>query len=229
VISAAIGGKSLAGTVCSTPWDWHEIHDLAAKDSNSITDGLFGSKLKTEHYTVSGPRVIRLQNVGDGVFVDEKAHISPDHFASLSKHRVYPGDLVIAALGETLPRACLVPDTLGPAIAKADCIRFKPGGKVLSKYLMYALNAAQTRRATKARLHGVGRLRLNLGEIKSIVVPVPPLSTQEVIVAEVERRLSTADEGEAQIDANLRRPEALRQAILKRAFEAGSGSDQGTN
>jgi type I restriction enzyme S subunit len=229
VISAAIGGKSLAGTVCSTPWDWHEIHDLAAKDSNSITDGLFGSKLKTEHYTVSGPRVIRLQNVGDGVFVDEKAHISPDHFASLSKHRVYPGDLVIAALGETLPRACLVPDTLGPAIVKADCIRFKPGGKVLSKYLMYALNAAQTRRATKARLHGVGRPRLNLGEIKSIVVPVPPLSTQEVIVAEVERRLSTADEGEAQIDASLRRPEALRQAILKRAFEAGSGSDQGTN
>jgi len=223
VISDAIGGASLAGTVCSTPWDWHEIHELAAKESNSITDGPFGSKLKTEHYTVSGPRVIRLQNVGDGVFVDEKAHISPEHFASLSRHWVYPGDLVIAALGETLPRACLVPNTLGPAIVKADCIRFKPGGQVLSKYLMYALNAVQTRRVTKARLHGVGRPRLNLGEIKSIVVPVPPLSTQDVIVGEVERRLSMADEMEAQVDASLQRAERLRQAILKRAFEGKLG------
>jgi type I restriction enzyme S subunit len=106
---------------------------------------------------------------------------------------------------------------------KADCIRFKPGDNVLPKYLMYALNAAQTRRVAKARLHGVGRPRLNLGEIKSIVVPVPPLSTQRLIVAEADRRLSMADEMEAQADASLRRADGLRQAILKRAFEGKLG------
>jgi type I restriction enzyme S subunit len=78
--------------------------DHAGGGCNSITDGPFGSNLKTEHYTDSGPRVIRLQNIGDGVFVDAVAHISAEHFETLRKHEVFGGDLVIAALGETLPR-----------------------------------------------------------------------------------------------------------------------------
>lgn len=217
VLSAAILGE-LGGTVGTDDWMQSEIQALAAKEPNSITDGPFGSKLKTAHYTSTGPRVIRLQNIGDGFFVDEKAHISEDHFVSLSKHRVFPGDLVIAGLGETLPRACLIPDDIGPAIVKADCIRFKTGSSVLPKFLMYALNADKTRRATKERMHGVGRPRLNLGEIKSIIVPVPPLARQREIVAEVDRRLSVVEELETQVRADLARSERLRQSALAQAF-----------
>jgi type I restriction enzyme S subunit len=49
--------------------------------------------------------------------------------------------------------------------------------------------------------------------------PSPPLPEQHRIVAEVERRLSVIDELDAVVDANLKRAERLRQAILKRAFE----------
>jgi type I restriction enzyme S subunit len=121
-------------------WSFIPLGELAAAERNSITDGPFGSKLKTEHYTDAGPRVIRLKNIGDAVFVDAQAHISDAHFATLQKHRVFPGDIVIAALGENPPRSCLVPESLGPAIVKADCIRFKAGPRVLSKFLNYALN-----------------------------------------------------------------------------------------
>jgi type I restriction enzyme S subunit len=44
-----------------------------------MTDGPFGSNLKSSHYVDEGPRVIRLQNIGFGEFVDEEAHISRDH------------------------------------------------------------------------------------------------------------------------------------------------------
>ena len=222
VLSAAILGD-MGDPGGAEGWAQTEIQALAAKEPNAITDGPFGSKLKTAHYTSSGPRVIRLQNIGDGFFVDEKAHISEDHFASLSKHRVFPGDLVIAGLGEILPRVCMIPDGIGPAIVKADCIRFKAGGSVLPKFLMYALNADRTRRATKERMHGVGRPRLNLGEIKSIVVPVPPLERQRKIVAEVDRRLSVVEELETQVIADLARATRLRQATLESAFRQ-SGS-----
>src|SRR5207249_11414683 len=122
-------------------WRWLPVGRLAAREPNAITDGPFGSNLKTEHYTLSGPRVIRLQNIGDGVFMDAHAHISEEHYLSLAKHHVHAGDVVIAALGDAPPRACLIPAFVGPAMVKADCIRFKPDPAVaLPQYANYALN-----------------------------------------------------------------------------------------
>lgn len=199
-------------------WTWATVEQLAAPEPNAITDGPFGSNLKTEHYTGEGPRVIRLQNIGDGVFVDEYAHISKEHFERLQKHRVFGNDVVIAGLGEAPPRCCIIPESLGPAIVKADCIRFKPHPGILARFMNVVLNSDPVRRRTENVVHGVGRPRLNLGEIKSIIVPLPPLVEQTRIVAEVERRLSVVEEFEAVVSANLQRAARLRQSILQKAF-----------
>ena len=53
-------------------------------------------------------------------------------------------------------------------------------------------------------VHGVGRPRLNLGEIKAIALPIPPMDEHLRIVAEVEDRLSVLDKLEAAITANLK-------------------------
>ncbi len=199
-------------------WAWGTVEQLGSYELNSITDGPFGSNLKTEHYTDSGPRVIRLQNIGDGRYIDAEAHISDLHFETLKKHRVFNNDVVIAGFGESPPRSCIIPESLGPAIVKADCIRFKPHEAILPKYINAVLNAEPTRKRTKGLVHGVGRPRLNLGEIKSIVLPLPPHAEQLRIVAEVERQLSAHDQLEAVVTANLNRVRRLRQSILKQQF-----------
>ena len=200
-------------------WVWATVAQLAANVPNSITDGPFGSNLKTAHYTEHGPRVIRLQNIGDGIFIDEQAHISEAHFSRLQKHKIEFGDIVIAAFGERPPRACIIPMSVGPAIVKADCIRLLPDPMMaLSHYLINALNAEPTRHRTIGVVHGIGRPRLNLGEIKAITLPIPPLTEQHRIVAEVERRLSVVEELGTIITSNLKRADRLRQSILKRAF-----------
>jgi type I restriction enzyme S subunit len=200
-------------------WTLKTVGELAANEPNSITDGPFGSKLKTEHYTRSGPRVIRLTNIGDGEFVDAHAHISDDHFSTLKKHRVFSGDIVIAALGEKLPRACLIPETVGPAIVKADCIRFKPSEEHSRKFLNYAMNWEGTQKRTASIVHGVGRPRLNLSEIKSILLPIAPPDEQRRIVAEIEKQFTRLEAGVAglrRVQANLKR---YRAAVLKAACE----------
>ena len=122
-------------------WTWAKVDQLASPEPNSITDGPFGSNLKTEHYTSSGPRVVRLQNIGEGTYIDEDAHISEGHFEQLKKHRVVEGDIVIAAFGANPPRSCIIPERLGPAIVKADCIRLNPHRLLLGDYINYALNS----------------------------------------------------------------------------------------
>ena len=59
---------------------------------------------------------------------------------------------------------------------------------------------------------------INLSVLSGFPVPLPPLSEQHRIVAEVERRLSVIQQAEAAVEANLRKAERLRQSILKQAF-----------
>lgn len=164
-------------------WRWTTVGELAAEEPYSITDGPFGSKLKTEHYTESGPRVIRLQNIGNGEFRDARAHISQEHFDTLKRHRISAGDLVIAGLGESLPRACIIPKYVGDAIVKADCIRFKPNPELAeNKYLLYALNSETVKKFSAKIVQGIGRPRMNQQEIKAIPIPLPSLDEQRRIV-----------------------------------------------
>src|SRR5438309_392882 len=97
-------------------WRLARLEELQSPEPRAITDGPFGSHLTSAHYTTEGPRVVRLQNIGDGHFVDATAYISESHFQSLRQHEVESGDLLVASLGEVLPRACLAPEWLGPAI-----------------------------------------------------------------------------------------------------------------
>ena len=56
-------------------------------------------------------------------------------------------------------------------------------------------------------------------QLDDFVLPFPPLAEQQRIVAEVERRLSFVEKLEAAAEDGVKRAAALRQSILKRAFE----------
>lgn len=61
----------------------------------------------------------------------------------------------------------------------------------------------------------------NIGQdrIREIRIPIPPLAEQRRIVAEVERRLSVADDVARTVEQSLAQAQRLRQSILKKAFE----------
>jgi type I restriction enzyme S subunit len=69
----------------------------------SRCDGPFGSGLKSEHYTDSGVRVIRLQNIRRDGFDDSgEAFIDADCYArELSGHDVVSGDVLMRDLETT--------------------------------------------------------------------------------------------------------------------------------
>lgn len=206
-----------------TPWPTVTLESLSAPFRGAITDGPFGSNLTSAHYTDAGPQVVRLQNIGDGVYNQAPAHISEEHFESLRKHEVLAGDLVVASLGQQLPRACLVPETVGPAIVKADCIRVRLKRDVDPRWVMYALRRPEARRWAEQHLHGVGRPRLGLKLIKQIPVPLPSLDVQRRIVELLETHLSRLEDGCSSVAQSADRLLALRQSLRKSAIERLKG------
>lgn len=194
-------------------WEWSTLENLAASDPRSMTDGPFGSNLKSSHYVSAGPRVIRLQNIGFGEFVDERAHITEEHFDTLRKHEVVAGDLLVASLGENLPRSCIAPESIGPAIVKADCIRVRLHPEMDRQYVNYALQRPAIHAAVKEQIHGVGRPRLGMAGIRQLTVPLPSQAEQQRIVAAIEENLSRLEAAEAALVAASDRADALIRSV----------------
>lgn len=158
----------------------------------SIADGPFGSNLKTEHYVVDlGVRVVRLQNVAEYEYNDaDRAYVANRHAAFLLRNKVLGGDVLIAGLGEErypVGRACCYPDSLPPAINKADCFRARCKQDVMAnKFFMLFLNSELARRQIRRYEQGVTRPRINTGNLKRIDVCIPTLDEQHAIVARFE-------------------------------------------
>ncbi|WP_339029053.1 hypothetical protein WI604_30850 [Bradyrhizobium symbiodeficiens] len=155
--------------------------------SKIFSDGPFGSNLKSSHYTETGVRVIRLQNIGVGTFIDEdSAFVSEDHFRSLSKHACLPGDVLIGTLGDPNLRACLHPDWIPVALNKADCVQLRPNRDIaLPEYLVALINLPSLEELARGLVRGQTRTRISMGRLRNLPVPIAPIEDQRCFVEKV--------------------------------------------
>ena len=89
----------------------------------------------------------------------------------------------------------------------------------MPKYLYWFIVAeAAGRKQLADAAYGAGKPGLNLENIRSVVVPLPPYAEQKSIVELIEEKLSVVDQLDQTIITALQQAEALRQSILKKAF-----------
>jgi type I restriction enzyme S subunit len=154
-------------------------------------DGPFGSGLKSGHYTDHGVRVIRLQNIGHGEFRDaDSVFIDPAYYATLGDHSVEAGDLLIAGLGDErhpAGRACVAPESIPPAMVKADCFRFRIRKSRLDPHFAALHLSATASGASLALSTGATRQRTNLQSTASRKIAIPSVAEQLDIIRYIER------------------------------------------
>ena len=193
-------------------WPLKPVGSLASK----FSDGPFGSNLKSEHYTEIGVRVIRLQNIGVGEFVDDDAaYISEPHFAKLKKHDCRPGDVLVGTMGDPNLRACIQPDWLPVALNKADCVQLRPDEGIANAIFVCALlNQPATERMAHDLMQGQTRVRISMGRLRGLEVPLPPLDLQR----EFARRVAAVEKLKTAQRASLAELDALFASLQHRAF-----------
>ena len=135
----------------------------------------------------------------------------------LDKYLLRKGDLVICEGGE--PGRCAVWDR-DDAICYQKAlhrVRFTDGSNP-EFYMYYLWYAAQTGQL-KSLFTGTGIKHLTGQSLVKVSVPTAEIATQNSIVSEIESRLSVCDSIEQTVNAALQQAEAMRQSILKDAFE----------
>lgn len=230
-IDALIAAKQQMREVLTTRL-WVEAASLfAAQDSvtaplrrvlKRISDGPFGSALRSEHYTPSGIRVVRLGNIGLAEFLDgDRAFIDHDRVDELRRHAVTAGTLLIAGLGDQsnhVGRAAVAPDGIEPAIVKADCYAaIVDDSRSLPEYLAWYLSCPLGRDAVALASRGTTRTRINLDIAKNISVPVPPLNTQRRTVEALNQLRSRASVACARLTRQIELLRERRQALITAA------------
>lgn len=185
-----------------------------------VFDGPFGSNLKTADYTDRGIRVVRLENIKSGWFDDAKqSFISTEKYETIQNHTVHSNDLIISTFIADSIKACQLPDYIDFAVNKADCVGVRLKPSVLPAYILYYLLTKKAYHSLAYQVHGATRPRVNTKQIKNMKVPIVDEPTQRKIISIIDEKLSVCDSIEQTIDAALQQAEALRQSILKKAFE----------
>lgn len=193
-------------------WPVKPLPTLAEK----FCDGPFGSNLKSSHYRSSGVRVVRLQNIGVWRFsTEDAAFISEDHFESLPRNHCEPGDVLIGTLGNPNLRACLLPEKIDRALNKADCILFRANPELANaEYICGLMNCESLVNSARGLALGQTRLRISMGRLKSLHIPVPPVREQEKFSI----RVNEIGHLRSQITTGGRNLDALFSSLQQRAF-----------
>jgi type I restriction enzyme S subunit len=105
-----------------------------------------------------------------------------------------------------------------PACFPDSVVGFLSNDTVLTRFVEYFMRTA--REDLERFAPATAQKNINLAILERVMVPTPGPAERERIVAEVDRRLSIVRGVEAEVDANLKRAQALRQAVLARAFSA---------
>ncbi|MFA7036067.1 MAG: restriction endonuclease subunit S, partial [Methanosarcina sp.] len=108
-----------------------------------------------------------------------------------------------------------------PAIFAGYLIRINQLSELaVADYLNYFLNCHIAKvHGNSVKTDGVNQSNINGEKLGNYPFPLCSLPEQQTIVQEIETRLSICDKIEQDIETNLEKAEALRQSILKKAFE----------
>jgi len=163
--------------------EWKALGEIV----DFMTDGNW---IESKDQSESGIRLIQTGNIGIGEYKDkgEKARfISEETFQRLHCTEVFPGDVLISRLPDPVGRACQVPWLQTKLITAVDCtiLRFNQT-KIIPKLFVNYTKSEKYYDAIKPFLTGSSRSRISRKNLESIKIPVPPITVQEQIVAEIE-------------------------------------------
>jgi type I restriction enzyme S subunit len=191
----------------------------------NISEAVGGCAFKSSSFKEQGVyQVIRIGNVRPGLI---RLNVSPIFLDSIdekttSKYLLIPGDVIISLTGTRKKRdygyTAVVKERHLLLNQRLAYLRFNE--TCLPEFFLYYSWTESFKDSFFASETGnVGQGNVGMKAIQSTEIPLPSIQEQKQIVQSIESRFSVCDMLEESIDENLQKAEALRQSILKEAFE----------
>ena len=174
-----------------------------------------------QYYTSAdiGVRAFRSANVREFAVNDSDwVYLTKAGHEANLRSEIHTGDVLVVRSGYP-GTACVVPPAYNGCNAIDILIAVPDDEKILPEYLCAYTNSPLGRKIVQEKKRGVAQAHFNVSGYSKTPIIVPCMEMQKRVVAEIDARLSECDSIEQTVDTALLQAEAMRQSILKDAFE----------
>lgn len=180
-----------------------------------------GSRGWAQFYASKGAKFIRIGNLTrDSIDIDfsDTQYVNLPDKAEGLRSKLQPNDVLVSITAD-LGSIGLAPSNIGEAYINQHIavVRFKNAAQ--GKFMAWYLRSDWGQKDLLKNKRGAGKLGLGLDDIRDSRVPVVSDEEAEAVLNVIESRLSVCDSIEKTVDTTLQQAEAMRQSILKKAFE----------
>lgn len=197
--------------------------DFEKKDSirNLTMVVTSGSRGWAKYYSNSGALFVRIGNLThSGIDIDFRdiQHITPPDNAEGVRTRLQPNDVLVSITAD-LGSIGFVSEKVEEAYINQHIALVRFQNPVQGRFMAWYLRSEYGQKDLLKNKRGGGKLGLGLDDIRDTPVPIVDDITATEIVDKVEEQLSVCDSIEKTVDTALAQTDAMRQSILKQAFE----------
>lgn len=186
---------------------------------DDIRIGPFGTMLHKSDYIGNGIPVINPQHIKGGkVIPSPLVSISQEKAAELSAYRLKSNDIIMGRRGE-MGRTAAITDVENGWICGTGSILFRLKPEFDSVFYAQLLSSPDVVHYLEEHATGTTMKNLNEDIVQHIPVPFITAELQKEITMNMDSKMSVCDSIEQTIEASLQQAEAMRQSILKDAFE----------
>jgi type I restriction enzyme S subunit len=197
----------------------------------SVAQVQVGYAFRSDWFAAHGVRLLRGVNIAPGALTwAHTAHLPETAAARYAEYALRAGDVVVG-LDRPLIAAGLRVARLGPADLPALLVqrvgRILPDADRLdSEYLLLGLQSKSVVRHLAARATGTQLPHISPTDLKTVLLPLPPLLDQRAIVEQTRAAWQRVAEAAAQATVARSRLDALWQHLLRRAFSGALGPSE---
>lgn len=180
-----------------------------------------GSRGWAQYYSDRGARFIRITDmtrVGIQLKNDSIQYVALPDKAEGKRSRLLGGDVLVSITAD-LGSIALIPENIDEAYINQHIAMVRFNNPSQGEFMAWYLRSEWGQKDLLKNKRGGGKLGLGLDDIRDTPVPVVSDEVTRQTVEFIDDRLSVCDSIEQTIDMALQQSEAMRQSILKDAFE----------
>ena len=204
-------------------WEWVRLGDYAEKVTDQVASGSFASlranvpSLKEPDYAI----MVKTADFSNG-FTRNLTYTTKHGYDFLENSNLFGGELILSNIG-SIGKCFIVPKLDCKMTLAPNSVMIRLTDERLRDYLYNFILSPQGFMALTSITSGTAMKKFNKTDLKTILIPVPPLEEQTRIVNKIEELQQYIDQytlTEIKLSKlNLAFPELLKKSILQEAIQ----------